>query len=192
MREEILIYGSKIIKGWSFLFILLGVLKWMHGLPDKENGRTKHFFFGCLVALSTFIVFLYLYTHVLFFALNYEIPGSLKIDYYLTENIIILIPLLIMAFLNFFLLCSDVSDDLRLSFSRFLYIVYIPVITAAITIMVLAYFAHKYLGITEDLTVMVSGATAFLVFVTHCSERIVHNMDNLHLGQIKRNTDVDQ
>lgn len=182
ISKTFLLYTTKIFKMWSYAFILYGVFLWMYNLSENDTDREYHKKWGSGVSIVTAVVFLFLFGQVIYFYSISNCPTEtqglnplcfINEKYqYIADNFISLIPLIAIAIANLNLMPStkDLSSNtcknkpINLSFRRFFYIVYLPVLSAAMTILVLAIVIECFGG-ADSLDIMVSGSMAFLVFV---------------------------
>lgn len=181
--KNYLLYTSKILKIISFIFIFYGILLWMYKLDNDQSDREKQKKFGITVSLFTLFSFLVLYGQVTVF---YNCPSCIKeINSsfpYKGDYFVSIVPLLAIAISNGILMNGG-TTMIHNGFRRYLYIVYIPVIVAAISIFILAIILENFVDIidVQDLSIMVSGSMAFLVFVTYCTEQTLEEHENLSL-----------
>ena len=176
--DDFILYTAKLIKLCSFIFIFLGLMGWMYELPDSDQHRNKHYRWGVSVAIITGLISVYLLVSVTHYTMHTKI---LNIGY-LADNFLSLLPILAAALANWSLMKAG-DGVVYVSFRRFFYIVYFPILVASVTILGMAAYLDTVVHIT-NLPAMVSGAMAFLVFVTHCTERVVAEMENLPLQNV--------
>lgn len=177
-RDDFILYTAKLIKLCSFIFIGVGLMGWMFELPDSDPHRKKHYRWGISVATITCLISGYLLISITHYTMHAKIFNI----GYLVDNFLSLLPILAAALANWSLMKNG-DGIVYVSFRRFFYIVYFPILVASITILGMAAYLDTVVHVT-NLPVMVSGAMAFLVFVTHCTERVVAEMENLPLQNV--------
>jgi MFS family permease len=189
-NDVYLVYASKVVKFVSFGFIVMSIISWMADLNPKDPNKNMHKKAAVVAFVGVAAAALWYFLQVMLYALNVKHGPSL---HYIYDNALSMGPILLMALINMFLArrvkakkLSQGVQNFKLqhgedSFARFFWLVDFPILVAAGTILALSWVA-EFISSAQQLAVMVGGAMAFLVFVTHCLEQVVHRINEFEEG----------
>ena len=161
---------SKVIKCASYFFILFGLVAWTASLESDKN-KSFYKYFAIMITFFSAILILWMGIQTSVYSTSQKV--ILSTGYY-GDGAISMIPLILMLIMNIVLSITG-SHKQKTGSRYFLFIVYLPVFFAVGTVFLLILLGQERFT-KPNLSLILSGAMAFLVFITHCLEKAVEKV----------------